>query len=64
MNTTANKANVATLIAIIVPFLLWIANRFFKANLSPDDMNIINGAVGAVASWIGVWLVPNKGGST
>lgn len=60
VSTSVNKPNIAALIAIVIPFAIWVANRFFGAGLTVDDANIINGAVGAVAAWAAVYATSNK----
>jgi Sec-independent protein secretion pathway component TatC len=61
MNTTVNKANVAGLIAIISPMIIWGIMRMIGAGLTEAETAMFNAGIGGVLGWIGVYFTDNAG---
>lgn len=61
INTSVNKPNVAALVTILTPLILWAINRFGGTNLSEAETAMITAALGGVAAWIGVYFTSNRG---
>lgn len=60
VSTSVNKANIAALIGILSPVLVWALNKWLFKGLEVGEITMLNSAVNGTIGWLGVWMTTNK----
>lgn len=61
VSTSVNKPNVAALVTVLTPVLIWAANRFLlTVPLTEGEIAMVTSAMAGAAAWIGVYFTTNN----
>lgn len=60
LNTSVNKPNIAALIAVAAPMLIWVLNRFVLSTpLEPGEVATMTSALSGIGAWVSVYFTNN-----